>query len=118
MSTIVHPKRREGGVPLALPIIAYFTDDAVTVRQISGIQRFRRMPFEKAADEHPSIERVIVVSKEELIEKHYGQLRGPNARGLALARDKFRDSRHEGAVCAALHPDARQSILCRVIDNA
>lgn len=118
MSTIVHPKRREGGVPLALPIIAYFTDDAVTVRQISGIQRFRRMPFEKAADEHPSIERVIVVSKEELIEKHYGQLRVPNARVLALARDKFRDSRNDGAVYAYLPPDVPQSLLERMIDNA
>src|SRR5229473_3270135 len=118
MSTIVHPKRREGGVPLALPIIAYFTDDAVTVRQISGIQRFRRMPFEKAGDEHPSIERVIVVSKEELVEKNYSLLRIPNARVLALARDKFRDSRNDGAVHAYLPPDVPQSLLERMIDNA
>lgn len=118
MSTIVYPKRRESGAPLALPIIAYFPDDAVTVRQISGIQRFRRMPFEKATDEHPSIERVIVVSKEGLVEKHYGQVRVPNTRVLALARDKFRDSRNDGAVYAYLPPDVPQSLLERMIDNA
>src|SRR5258708_17402261 len=76
------------------------------------------MPFEKAADEHPSIERVIVVSKEELIEKHYGLLRIPNTRVLALARDKFRDSRNDGAVYAYLPPDVPQSLLERMIDNA
>jgi len=118
MSTIVYPKRREGGVPLALPIIAYFTDDAPAIRQISGIQRFRRMPFERARDEHPSIERVIVVSKEELVEKNYGLLRVPNARVLALARDKFRDSRNDGAVYAYLPPDVPQSLLERMVDNA
>lgn len=118
MSTLVYPKRRDLSVPLALPIIAYFAEDAIAGRTLAGVQRFRRMPFEKAIEENPAIERIVIISQEDLVEKHYAQLRVPNTRVLALARDQFKNARNDGAVYAYLPPDVPQSLLERMVDNA
>ncbi|HWZ42190.1 MAG TPA: HD domain-containing phosphohydrolase [Candidatus Saccharimonadales bacterium] len=104
--------------PLALPIIAYFAEDAVAARLPSGAQRFRRMPFEKIEGEIAALERIVLVSKEELVERHYAQLRAPNIRVLALVRQKFKDARNDGAVYAYLPPDIPSSMLERIVDNA
>ena len=102
----------------ALPIVAYFADDPIPARYFVSVQRFRRMLFEEISAEHNDVERIILVSKEELVEKHYNQLRVPNTRVLALANSQFKDPRNDGAVYAYLPFDVPESLLERMADNA
>ena len=102
----------------ALPIVAYFADDPVPASYFVSVQRFRRMLFEEISAEHNDVERIILVSKEELVEKHYNQLRVPNTRVLALANSQFKDPRNDGAVYAYLPFDVPESLLERMADNA
>ena len=118
MNTSALRKRREVPAPRALPIVAYFEDDPIARKHLVGIQRFHRILFENIGGENPLVERVILVSTEEIVEKHYTELRVPNARVLALTNDRFRDSRNDGAVYAYLPPDVPQALLERMVDNA
>jgi HD-GYP domain-containing protein (c-di-GMP phosphodiesterase class II) len=102
----------------ALPIVAYFEEDAVTARYFIGVQRFRRMLFEEISAEHSDVERIILVSKEDLVERYYNQLRIPNTRVLALANSRFKDPRNDGAVYAYLPYDVPEGLLERMADNA
>ncbi len=102
----------------ALPIIAYFEDDPVAARYFHEVQRFRRMPFHKTADEKSDIERIVLLSREELVERHYAQLRVPNVRVLALTSRCFSDPRNDGTVYAYLPPDIPETLLDRMVDNA
>lgn len=118
MNTAALRKRREIPAPRALPIIAYFEEDPVARRLLVGVQRFRRVAFEKIGQENPVVERVILVSSEEIVEKHYAALRVPNARVLALTNQRFKNARTDGAVYAYLPPSVPQDLLERMIDNA
>jgi HD-GYP domain-containing protein (c-di-GMP phosphodiesterase class II) len=102
----------------ALPIIAYFEEDAVTARYFVGVQRFRRMHFEELSTEHADVERIVLVSKEDLVERHYNQLRVPNTRVLALTNSRFKDPRNDGAIYAYLPHDVPEALLERMADNA
>ena len=102
----------------ALPIVAYFEEDAVAARFFTGVQRFRRMQFEKVTPEQADVERIVLVSKEDLVEKHYNQLRVPNTRVLALTSSRFRDPRNDGAIYAYLPQDVPETLLDRMVDNA
>ena len=118
MSTSAIQKRRESAAPRALPIVAYFENDSVARRQMVGVQRFRRLPFETHAHESPGIARVVLVSMEEFVREYYSQLRVPNIRILALTNEPFKDPRNDGAVYAYLPPDIPQRLLERMVDNA
>ena len=118
MSSAVFPKRRETPGIHALPIVAYFEDDPIAKKYFVGVQRFRRLPFEQAAREHPEAERIVLVSNEDLVERHYTQLRVPNTRVLALTSLKFKDPRNDGAVYAYFPPDGPEGLLDRMVDNA
>jgi HD-GYP domain-containing protein (c-di-GMP phosphodiesterase class II) len=118
MSSAVFPKRREMAGKRALPIIAYFEDDAVAARYFMSVQRFRRLLFGELSAEHAEAERIVLVSKEYLVERHYDQLRVPNTRVLALANSRFKDPRNDGAVYAYLPYDIPESLLERMADNA
>jgi len=102
----------------ALPILAYFAGDAVAARYFVGMQRFRRLHFEELTADHAEVERIVLVSKEDLVEQHYNQLRVPNTRVLALTNSKFKDPRNDGAVYAYLPFDVPESLLERMADNA
>lgn len=102
----------------ALPILAYFEGDTVAARYFVGMQRFRRLHFEELTPEHADVERIVLVSKEDLVEEHYNQLRVPNTRVLALTNSKFKDPRNDGAVYAYLPFDVPESLLERMADNA
>jgi HD-GYP domain-containing protein (c-di-GMP phosphodiesterase class II) len=102
----------------ALPILAYFQEDAIAARYFNGVQRFRRMLFGEISGEHADLERIVLVSKEELVESHYNQLRVPNTRVLALTNSRFKDPRNDGAVYAYLPFDVPESLLERMADNA
>ncbi|MBZ5505965.1 MAG: GAF domain-containing protein [Acidobacteriia bacterium] len=112
------PKRRETPGMRALPILAYFAEDAIAAKYFNGVQRFRRMLFGEISGEHADVERIILVSKEDLVEQHYNQLRVPNTRVLALANSRFKDPRNDGAVYAYLPYDVPESLLERMADNA
>jgi HD-GYP domain-containing protein (c-di-GMP phosphodiesterase class II) len=118
MSSAVFPKRRDTPGMRALPILAYFQGDTVAARYFLGMQRFRRLHFEELTAEHADVERIVLVSKEDLVEEHYNQLRVPNTRVLALTNSKFRDPRNDGAVYAYLPLDVPESLLERMADNA
>ena len=102
----------------ALPILAYFEGDTVAARFFVGMQRFRRLHFEELTAEHADVERIVLVSKEDLVEQHYNQLHVPNSRVLALANSKFKDPRNDGAVYAYLPFDVPEPLLERMADNA
>lgn len=102
----------------ALPIIAFFEDDPVASRYFLEVKRFRRLSFQKSAAEDPEVERIVILSREHLLDRHYAQLRVPNVRVLALAHHRFNDPRNDGAVYAYLPPDVSEVLLDRMVDNA
>jgi HD-GYP domain-containing protein (c-di-GMP phosphodiesterase class II) len=102
----------------ALPIIAFFEDDALAARYFHEVQRFRRLPFPQAMREDMEVERIVLLSKEELVESHYAQLRVPSIRVLALSSHPFKDPRNDGTVYAYLPPDVPEALLDRMVDNA
>src|SRR5215467_1692513 len=118
MSSAVFPKRRETPGMRALPILAYFEGDTVAARYFLGMQRFRRILFDELSAEHVDVERIVLVSNEDLVEQHYNQLRVPNTRVLALTNSKFKDPRNDGVVYAYLLYDVREPLLERMADNA
>jgi len=118
MSSAVFPKRREIPGKRTLPIIAYFEEDAVAARYFIGVQRFRRLLFHELPDNNAEAERIVLLSKEDLVERHYNQLRVPNTRVLALTNSRFKDPRNDGAIYAYLPPDVPEALLERMADNA
>jgi HD-GYP domain-containing protein (c-di-GMP phosphodiesterase class II) len=118
MNSAVFTKRREMTGMRALPIIAYFEDDAVTAKYFVGVQRFRRIAFAEISAEHADSERIVLVSNEDLVERHYNQLRVPNVRVLALTNCRFKDPRNDGAIYAYLPHDVPEALLERMADNA
>lgn len=118
MSTAVFSKRYETPGTRPLPIIAYFEDDPVASRYFVGVQRFRRVSFENMRREGADLERIVLVSKEDLVERYYNQLRVPNTRVLALTNHRFKDPRNDGAVYAYFPADVPETLLERMVDNA
>jgi HD-GYP domain-containing protein (c-di-GMP phosphodiesterase class II) len=118
MSTSLSPKRHDVQAPRALPIIAYFEEDALARQLLVGVHRFRRMSFDNTLQENPAIERIVMVSAEDIVEKHYRELRVPNVRVLALSKSRFKDARTDGAIYAYLPPDIPTELLERTLDNA
>ncbi len=118
MSSAVFPKRRETPGNRALPIITYFESDALSAKYFIGVQRFRRILFTQLSANHAEAEKIVLVSKEDLVEQHYNQLRVPNTRVLALANSRFKDPRNDGVVYAYLPYDVPEPLLERMADNA
>jgi HD-GYP domain-containing protein (c-di-GMP phosphodiesterase class II) len=118
MTTSLSAKRHDLLAPRALPIIAYFEEDALARQLLVGVQRFRRMPFDNTLQENRAIERIVMVSTEEVVEKHYRELRVPNVRVLALTKSRFKNARTDGAIYAYLPPDIPTELLERTVDNA
>jgi HD-GYP domain-containing protein (c-di-GMP phosphodiesterase class II) len=118
MYSAVVSKRRETPGMRPLPVIAYFAEDPVACRYFVNVQRFRRMTFEALASESPELERIVLVSNEDLVEQHYRQLRLPNTRVLALTNFRFKDPRNDGAIYAYLPQDVPETLLDRMVDNA
>jgi len=118
MSLAVSPKRHPAPGMKALPIIAYFEEDALSARYFQGVKRFRRLPFPQAAAENPEVECIVLLSREHLVDRYYVQLRVPNVRVLALSGSRFTDPRNDGAVYAYLPADVPEVLLDRMVDNA
>src|SRR5882724_5106949 len=118
MSSAVFPKRREIPGKRALPILTYFEGDSVAARYFIGVQRFRRLLFNELPENNADGERIVLLSREELVERHYNQLRVPNTRVLALTNSRFKDPRNDGAIYAYLPYDVPEALLERLADNA
>jgi len=118
MNSAASPKRRETPGIRALPVLATFIDDPVAEKYFNGVQRFRRMRIETLPAGPEDVERIVLVSREEQVARHYNQLRVPNTRVLALSTSQFKDPRHDGAVYAYLPPDVPETLLERMVDNA
>jgi len=118
MSSAVFPKRREIPGKRALPILTYFEGDSVAARYFIGVQRFRRLLFSELPENNADGERIVLLSREELVERHYNQLRVPNTRVLALTNSRFKDPRNDGAIYAYLPSDVPEALLERLADNA
>jgi HD-GYP domain-containing protein (c-di-GMP phosphodiesterase class II) len=119
MSSAVTPSRREQPGLLALPVIAYFSDDPIAAGYFRQVQRFRRVLFpDLAQGGATNTEVVVLVSKESLVQDHYNQLRVPGIRVLALTGRPFHDPRNDGAVYAYLPSDIPEPLLERMVDNA
>src|SRR5438270_9324677 len=118
MSSAVFPKRRETPGHRALPIITYFESDALAAKYFVGVQRFRRMLFNQLSADHAEAEKIIPVSKEDLVEQYYNHLRVPNTRVLALTNSRFKDPRNDSAVYAYLPFDVPEPLLERMANNA
>jgi HD-GYP domain-containing protein (c-di-GMP phosphodiesterase class II) len=102
----------------SLPFVVHFEGDELGKRAMQGVKRYRRMAFEDLESQPQHVERVVITSSEELLGKHYDGLRAPNCRVIALAQDRFKDARVDGAVYAYLHPDTPTHLLERMVDNA
>jgi HD-GYP domain-containing protein (c-di-GMP phosphodiesterase class II) len=102
----------------ALPVVAYFAEDVIAARYFRNVQRFRRLHFEELPAGQAHAELVVLVSSEELVERHYNELRVPNTRVLALCLAQFKDPRNDGAVYAYLPPSVPEPLLERMVDNA
>lgn len=118
MYQAVAPKRRDTTGMRPLPVIAYFAHDTIACRYFLNVQRFRRQTFEALAGESPELERIVLVSSEDLVEQHYHSLRLPNTRVLALTNMRFKDPRNDGAIYAYLPLDVPETLLDRMVDNA
>jgi HD-GYP domain-containing protein (c-di-GMP phosphodiesterase class II) len=118
MSSAVFTKRQAAPGIRALPIVAYFAQDTLAAGYFKSVQRFRRICFEDLPAGPVNAECVVVVSREELVEKHYNQLRVPNMRVLALTAAQFKDPRNDGTVYAYLPPNVSEPLLERMVDNA
>src|SRR5260221_7798725 len=116
MNSVVFPKRRETPGIHALPIVAYFEDDPIARGYFVAAQRFRRLSFDQAAQEHPEAERIVLASKEGLVEDHYNQFRVPNTRVLALTTQPFKDPRNHAAAYAYFPPADPDALLDRTVD--
>ena len=118
MNPAVASKRRDKTGMRPLPVIAYFAEDAIACRYFLKVQRFRRSTFEELAGESPELERIVLVSNEDLVEQQYHALRLPNTRVLALTNMRFKDPRNDGAIYAYLPMDVPETLLDRMVDNA
>ena len=101
-----------------LPVVAHFADDPSSERYFHGVQRFRRVQLDPSNLPVDDADRVVLVSREELIERHYRELRVPSTRVLALSDRRFRDPRIDGAVYAYLPANVPEALLERMVDNA
>ena len=118
MNSAVSPKRREVPGIRALPVLVTFAGDTVADGYFHGVQRFRRMHVETLPADSEDAERIVLLSREDLVARHYNQLRVPNTRVLALATAQFKDPRNDGAIYAYLPPEVPDALLERMIDNA
>ena len=63
-----------------LPLVLYFEGDEKIRQVLSGLHRYRRMPYDPLDREAQEIERVVVASSQAQLERHYNALRKPNVR--------------------------------------
>ena len=118
MSSVATPKTSSSVGLRVLPLLVFFDNDARIRALVSGIHRFRRISYEESLSIAQDVERIVVVSKEEFIQRHKDELRKPGTRVIAISESRFRDARSDGAVYSYLPPNTPTELLERVIDNA
>jgi HD-GYP domain-containing protein (c-di-GMP phosphodiesterase class II) len=118
MSTVASPKTSLSASPRVLPLVVHFQSDAEAIKSLAGLQRFRRILFDDSLKISPEIERIYVISSEQLAKTYYDEFRRPNSRLIAISSARFRDARFDGVVYTYLPPGTTAELVERVIDNA
>src|ERR1041384_347360 len=101
-----------------LPFVVYFEGDETGKKAMLGVQKYRRIPFENMDSQGTEVERILLVSREELLEEHYNVARSPNLRVIALSGKRFKDPRLDGVVYSYLPPETPTALVERMVDNA
>ena len=101
-----------------LPFVVYFGGDEIGKKAMLGVQKYRRIPYESLTEQSADVERVLFVSREELIEEHYNACRAPNLRVIALSGKRFKDPRLDGIVYSYLPAETPTDLVERMVDNA
>jgi len=101
-----------------LPLLVFFDQDELARKIPVGGQRYRRVSFEALNGLPRDLQRIVLVSREALLEDHYEELRAPNARVIALSDARFRDPRVDALVYAYVPPETPAELLERMVDNA
>lgn len=113
---IKSPLQTTGSRPL--PLVVFFEGDEHARKSLAGVQRYRRIAHEVLGSEFETVEHIYIVTREYQVEEHYHDLRKPNVRVIALADNRFKDPRNDGAVYAFLPAVTPTAILERMVDNA
>jgi len=101
-----------------LPLLVFFDQDELARKIPVGEQRYRRVSYEALNGLPRDLQRIVLVSREALLEDHYEELRAPNARVIALSDARFRDPRVDALVYAYVPPATPAELLERMVDNA
>src|SRR5689334_12899880 len=118
MSTVAPIKTVVATSARPLPLVIFFDGDDVAKRTLSGLQKYRRMSFEASESAPQDVEHIVVLTREAQMSEQYDALRKPNFRVLALADNRFKDHRFDGAVYAYLPASTPGTLVERMIDNA
>jgi HD-GYP domain-containing protein (c-di-GMP phosphodiesterase class II) len=118
MTTVASPKTSPSASPRVLPLVVHFEHDAEAIKSLAGLQRFRRILFSESLKFSPEIERIYIISSEQLAKTYYDEFRRPNSRLIAISHARFRDARFDGMVYTYLPPGTTSELVERVIDNA
>jgi len=101
----------------ALPLLVFFENDTGH-RYIATMNRFRKVPFGALAEQSQDVEHILICTDEDELARHYELLRRPNTRVIAIAKERFKDARIDGAIYAYLPPTTPTDLIERMIDNA
>ena len=101
-----------------LPFLAFFETDDVARKAIVTVHRFRKIPFENLHGHPAEIDRILITASERLLTQFRERMRAQNFRVIALADEKFKDPRIDGAVFAYLPLNTPGELIERMVDNA
>jgi HD-GYP domain-containing protein (c-di-GMP phosphodiesterase class II) len=102
----------------ATPVAVYFEGDDVARIALGTSPHYKTIPYAEFDDYRTAPEIVIAVSREDLLDENFNQLRLPNLRIIALANARFKSPRLDGAVYMYTTPDLSFELMERMIDNA
>jgi hypothetical protein len=118
-STPPAPKKIPTSVAKPQPLVVFFDGDERVKNLLSTIQRYRRIAFHQLETvPQADLERIVLVTNERQIDANYAELRKPNVRVIALADNRFKDPRFDGAVYAYMPSISPLSLVERMLDNA
>ena len=100
------------------PPVFYFEGDLAAAAVLTGLSRFKAVPYSRAPLFHES-SGVLLISCEPLLAAHWEALRGePRLRIIALSDSLFQDPRLDTAIYAYLPAHSPPAVVERIIENA
>src|SRR4051812_34441427 len=102
----------------AMPVAVYFEGDDVAQNALGKSPHYKTIPYSKFDVFRKAPEIVVAVSREDLLEENFNQLRLPNLRIIALSNSRFRSPRLDQAVYMYATAELPFELMERMIDNA